>query len=339
MVGETRSCDTTVYSTIPQYHAHAAAVVRGLALAVAAPAHIGRVVAGGCVQYFGTFYSPGSGFTTAPLCDEIRLLGLACGDRRATLHLLARWEEASAWLAEQMERRLARVVFAAAAEPCAVLTGDDDSCLSSDAAMAREATVVTTTAASGCPGWWVNPCESGVLLWELERSAYRFERTVKVSVTSTVMLARCRSSGVEVVLKLYENRPAQLMDTLNWLHSPAIKKRWVDVGDVVEVLDEFVTTIGHVVVFTKLGNRVPIRQSATSAVVATRLRELLASLHELGIVHGDVHAGNVAWNSTTCRVGLFDFDECCTSSGLPQAEWLQRQQLEMNSIASRCKFI
>jgi hypothetical protein len=173
-------------------------VVRGLALTVDTPAHIGRIVAGGRMQYFGTWFSSDSGFVTAPLCDEVRLVGLCDHDRATVLHRIARWEEASAWLAEQMEQSLARAVIVAMAEP-----GNERTSGGNDwRGVVRDAPVCSSTLEAACPDWWVNACESMFLPSQLQRRGYLFERVLKSSWKSLVVLARHGSSSVGVVIKL-----------------------------------------------------------------------------------------------------------------------------------------
>ena len=290
------------------------------------------------MQYFGSFYTPASGFVTAPLCDEIRLLGLTDDGRRAALQRVAQWEEASAWLAQRMEEGLARVVVAAAAaaggaEPRVERQCDDNDDLTD---VVAEAPVLSSSHESLCPSWWVTPCESMFLVSELQQRAYEYEQMLKVSIDSVVLLARRRTSGVNVVVKLYQHEPVSLLRTLKWLHTPNVKRNWIDGGDIVDVVDDFAVTLGHVVVFTRL-DVMPVCQCAPALDVLARLTELLNRLHAIGIVHGDVHPGNVAWNPTTCRVGLFDFDECCSRLDLPEAEWLRRRELELTSLTTRCK--
>ena len=328
VVGETKSIDWSIAGALPQYHSYAVAVLRALLLACGEGAvHLGRVVAGGCVQYFVTWFDTATRvFHTRAVCSPILLAGWRTPEQfRAVAHEALCWEEASAWLARQQEPGLARFPFLmrAAGE------SDDDDTYRDD----------FNSPDGGVPLWmslnaWI--AFPATVLGVLAPHALTVVRTLKTSYRTVVLLCVERGTGEEVIAKVYANKP------LACLRALAVATATTP-DAVMHVLREFPTSVGYVVVYGKVAPppAVSLLPQPQCAAIANQLRDLLAALHTRDVFHGDVHLDNLSWDSKAQRLCLIDFD---TAQVLPPGnaqrwEWSHRDDEGLKEVQSALRIV
>jgi len=293
VIGETKSIDVSIAGALPQFHAYAVAVLRALQLVWGEGAvHLGRVVAGGYVQYFVTLFDiDARAYHTRPACEPVLLAGWESPEQ---FQLVARtvfcWEEASVWLAREQESALAQFTFlmkAAGEEDADDDDGDDG------------------TSPDGGPPVWLS-CKQWVEFPEsinrvLSAHALNVVRVLKCSWRTVVILCRL-ATGMEVVAKLYENRPAAALRALAVAATAT--------SDVLRVQDEFATSLGYVVVCDKVPPVPDVVSLSREQRVAlsVQLRTLVAKLHACDVFHGDLHVDNLSWDTEVRCLRLIDFD-------------------------------
>ncbi len=266
-------------------------------------------------------------FHTVPISDEISVVAPGERAKNAVYAAIGRFEVASAWLAEQQEGLLESVVSAAVAGACG---GLDAHHFDLGSELWSNHFVLSDSPDGQHPGWWVSLGALATITRSLHSIGVEVTDVLKLSERSAVLRAivrpkaavtvlgpgGCVGGGTTcVVVKVYEEKPQAVLDILRWLHQPTVKAQWRSVGDVVEVLGELHTPKGYCVLFTEMQ---PLSVSSVDPAGWLKpLWDLLEALHRLGVVHGDVHAGNVAYtccsggaSSGSGRVGLFDFDNC-----------------------------
>jgi hypothetical protein len=153
-------------------------LVFGLTTAV----HLGRIVAGGCVQYFATYFRERK-YCTQPISDEFSLRGLSTDEELTVQHNICCFEEACihhAWVMEQELPKFAFIAFrGAAVDPEVPRVEDLD-----DFAFALTSGCYVPLPPSDCapmPYWWCSQQGYVSLQRALEGRRYFIQRILKVS--------------------------------------------------------------------------------------------------------------------------------------------------------------
>lgn len=310
VVGETKSVDISIAAALPQFHAHAVAVLRALLLVRGAgAAHLGRIIAGGCVQYFVTYFDIDTRvYHTVGTSKVISLTGWETDDEfRAAAHETLCWEEASAWLAHEQEKILDYFTFLMRA------SGETDE--ADDGVM---------------PTWlslkqWID--FSTLIRTAVGRHSLTIIRVLKASCRSVVML--CHEAGKEVVAKLYAQKPARSLCAL-------IAAKASAPDGVFDALRDFPTALGHVVVYCKVAPPPDVVSLSLEhrVALAIQLQGLLARMHACKVFHGDVHVDNLSWDVSEQQLRLIDFDTArvLDEHDFGRAEWAYRDEEGLKQV-------
>ena len=314
-ISETKSIDVSIAGALPQYHVSAVAVLRSLLLVHGeGAAHLGRILAGGCLQYFATYFDVDTRlFHTMPVRKVILLAGLETPDAvRAAAREAVAWEEACAWVARQQEKRLGYFGFLmkAAGEIDGEDGNDGDDSPNGD-----------MPSWLSCRQWMEFPELVRAALGSCKPAALDVLRVVKSSFRTVVLLCREQGDGTEVFAKLYERKPAACLAALALAEAAAP-------GDVLHVLRDFPTSLGHIVVYSKVAPPPDIASLSgeDKAALAAQLEGLLATLHARDVFHGDVYEDNLSWDTSAHRLRLIDFDTArlLGARDRERAEWAFR---------------
>ena len=165
------------------------------------------------------------------------------------------------------------------------------------------------------PSWYV-PGSRIHSLWrlpvgtELQRAGYRFHEVLKASTRSMVLRCTRISDGVNCVAKVFRDVPTEPLRCLHAVEELHARHGLPAGTLVMRVLEEVPTRLGHVLMLSALP---PVCTSArlgasVGAAVVSRVAALLRALHDSGVYHGDVHAGNVSYDAASGSVGFVDFD-------------------------------
>ena len=303
-----------ILGALPQFHYFQCALLRPLLLVYGpeAAAVMGRIVAGGQLQYFVTALRSQK-FTTWSVSPVFQLVGevdteLATNLRRAVIW----YEEATVWLARENERELPRFIFLAMrakTKPKTLHKGGHDD----DDVFDQWLEAQSLSKLEDVPSWWA-PGSRMHSLWrlgtELQRAGYTFHEVLKASTRSMVLRCTRISDGVNCVAKVFRDVPTEPLRCLHAVEELHARHGLPAGTLVMRVLEEVPTRLGHVLMLSALP---PVCTSArlgasVGAAVVSRVAALLRALHDSGVYHGDVHAGNVSYDAASGSVGFVDFD-------------------------------
>lgn len=304
VVGETKPLDTSIVGAVPQYHRYACAILRPLQLVygLEVVATMGRVVAGGTVQYFLTYFKDRK-YCTRPVSPPYVVVGE--GVPASTYHAIACFEEATVWLAKRNERDLNKFAF------LAMRAGADPSEPPGEGPPDAQGPLwASSTPTADQPHWW--PTGSavpliGVMVKELVAQGYDPRQILKISTQSVVLRCARVISGDQVVVKLYPGRPVEPERCLRALHGLASAGALPPGTAAAAVFDVLPSSLGYLLVMQLMPPPPPLLP-AVANIVLPAVKALVDTMAQHHMYHGDLHVGNVSYDPVTHTVALIDFD-------------------------------